>query len=70
MEYSMPKIGERTYDVRILERGLHRGEIKKADLEKYLKNLPDDASNTLETRPGDPEWEGSPPQDPLISNPA
>ncbi len=55
----MPKIGEKTYDVRILERALHRGELKKADLEKYLKSLPDDAPNAVEIRSGDLEWEAS-----------
>ena len=57
----MPKIGEKTFDVRILERAFHRGEIKPAEYEKYLKNLPDDADQVVETRPGDPEFEEPPP---------
>jgi len=58
----MPKIGEKTYDVRTLERALHRGEIKPSEYEKYLKNLPDETDQVVETRPGDPEFENpSPP---------
>jgi hypothetical protein len=53
----MPKIGEKVFDVRTLERALHRGELKPGDYEKYLKSLPDESENAVETRPGDLEAE-------------
>lgn len=53
----MPKIGEKTMDVRLVERFIHQGEMKRADYDKYLKSLPDDAENALETRPGDEAYE-------------
>jgi hypothetical protein len=53
----MPKIGEKTFDVRTIERALHRGSLKKSDYEKQLKSLPDDSENAAETRPGDAEFE-------------
>jgi len=56
----MPKIGEKIFDVRTLERALHRGEIKPSEYEKHLKSLPDDSENAAETRPGDPESETPP----------
>jgi len=56
----MPKIGEKTYDVRTIERALHRGELKKSEYEKYLKHLPDDEVNAQEVRPGDSDFEPTP----------
>lgn len=55
----MPKIGEKTYDLRTIERALHRGELKKSEFDKYLKQLPDDAENAVEVRPGDSEFEAA-----------
>jgi hypothetical protein len=57
----MPKIGEKVFDVRTLERAFHRGEIKPSEYEKYLKSLPDESENVTETRPGDPEPDVPPP---------
>ncbi|GEM_PF-1763310 len=57
----MPKIGEKTFDTRTLERALIRGEIKKAEYEKYMKSLPDESSNVSLTRPGDEEYENPSP---------
>jgi hypothetical protein len=57
----MPKIGEKVFDIRTLERALHRGELKPNEYEKYLKSLPDESENVVETRPGDPEPESPPP---------
>ena len=59
-ELKMPKIGEKVFDVRTLERAFHRGEIKASEYEKYLKTLPDESDNVVETRPGDPEPETPP----------
>ncbi len=53
----MPKIGEKTFDIRLIERFIHQGDIKRADYEKHLNSLPDDADNALETRPGDVDYE-------------
>ena len=53
----MPKIGEKTFDIRLIERFIHQGDIKHADHEKYLKSLPDDAEHAVETRPGDVDFE-------------
>jgi hypothetical protein len=51
----MSKADEKTFDVRVIERALHRGEIKKPDYEKYLRNLPDDSDNSDWTTPGEAE---------------
>ena len=56
----MSKIGEKSFDLRIIERALHRGEIKPVEYDKYLKSLPDDGDLAVETRPGDPEIEQPP----------
>ncbi|GEM_PF-3884381 len=53
----MPKIGEKSFDLRLVERFVHLGQLKKADYDKYLKSLPDEADNALESRPGDPDYE-------------
>ncbi|MFO1518952.1 MAG: hypothetical protein U1F57_04715 [bacterium] len=53
----MPKIGENNFDVRVMEKAIHRGDVKKSDYEKHLKGLSDDAANALEVRPGDPDFE-------------
>ncbi len=50
-------IGKKNFDKRNIEWSLHRGEIKKSEYEAYLKNLPDDADNAQDTRPGDPDYE-------------
>ncbi len=53
----MPKIGEKTFDIRLIERFIHQGELKRVDYDKYLKSLPDDADQGMETRPGDVDYE-------------
>lgn len=53
----MPKIGEKNLDLRLVERFIHQGSLKKSEYDKHINTLPDDAENTLETRPGDPEYE-------------
>lgn len=53
----MPKIGEKSFDVRLVSRFIHQGEMKRADYDKHLNALPDDAANAAETRPGDPDFE-------------
>lgn len=53
----MPKIGDKSFDVRLISRFIHQGEMKRADYDKYLKSLPDDADQALETRPGDADYE-------------
>lgn len=53
----MPKIGEKSFDVRLISRFIHQGEMKRVDYDKYLNSLPDDAANALETRPGDVDYE-------------
>ncbi len=53
----MPKIGEKSFDTRTIGSSIHGGKIKKADYDKYLKSLPDEADNAVETRPGDETFE-------------
>ncbi len=53
----MPKIGEKSFDVRLVSRFIHQGEMKRADYDKHLKALPDETDNFVETRPGDPDFE-------------
>ncbi|MBF0492511.1 MAG: hypothetical protein HQM15_07000 [Deltaproteobacteria bacterium] len=48
---------QEVYDVRTLPRRMHKGSVQRSDLEKYLKSLPDDAANAIETKPGDPDYE-------------
>lgn len=53
----MPKIGEKSFDVRLVSRFIHQGEMKRAEYDKHLKALPDEVDNFVETRPGDPDFE-------------
>lgn len=53
----MPKIGDKSFDVRLISRFIHQGEMRRADYDKYLKSLPDDADNMIETHPGDVDYE-------------
>jgi len=41
----MTKIGEKNFDVRLIERRIHKGDIKQSEYEKHLKALPDDEEN-------------------------
>ena len=41
------------FDLRIIERKLHSGEIKKSDYEKFLKSLPDDSKEGVFVHPID-----------------
>ncbi len=52
----MTRDESKLYDVRILERNLRRGTLSRKDYEKYLKGLPDRASNASWTR----VWEEPP----------
>ena len=40
---------EKLFDIRVLEHRLRRGVITKAEYDKYLASLPDDAVNASET---------------------
>ncbi len=42
----MTKIGEKNFDIRLIERRIHKGEIKQSEYDRYLKSLPDDEENS------------------------
>lgn len=55
----MAQNNERLFDIRTTTQHLRTGSIKRADLEKHLKSLPDDSNHLIETRPGDPDYEAA-----------
>ena len=40
-------LNEKSFDVRMIERGLPKGQILKQDVDKYLSKLSDDSQNAL-----------------------
>lgn len=50
----MPKIGKKSFDIRVISRNLHDNSVRK-EYEKHLKNLSDDTENADWTRPGEEE---------------
>ena len=39
------KMKEKFFDVRMIQRGMSKGTHTQAEVDKFLKNLPDDAEN-------------------------
>jgi hypothetical protein len=46
----MTRDDDMKFDVRALNHRLRRGEISAEDVQKYLKNLPDEAAETEDTK--------------------
>ena len=48
-------VAEKKFDIRMVERNVHRGQLTAEEAEKQLKNLPDDAANAVHVTDADLE---------------
>ena len=60
----------KSYDVRILERNLRRGQLSRKDYEKYLKSLPDAADRATASKPDESPPEPRDPEPPAGTDPS
>ena len=48
-------VGDKKFDVRMVERNVQRGRVASEEVEKHLKSLPDDAANAIPVTEADLE---------------